>query len=392
MRTVLFALTLLFAAVAALPARAADGDLSPGFGTDAEFPGFGFYINPNGSVNFTLDTADALLPRPDGKLWLVGRMRGPSNVYRISLYRIGANGYPDTDFGDLGLRSFVGPCSDFHVGDAVLDSQGRILVAIEDCADFRVYRFLDNGDLDFSLAGSGVVAIPFDLGASNEDHAQKILVTADDGFLVAGVADASGGDHLALAHYAADGTPAAAFGVGGKLDIDFEWQVAQIRGVGGLHRMDDGRIVVTGQISESDQGDADRKQFVVRLLDSGAFDPSFGNVSPGVSMVNLKSPLGLTESPRVEGSLLERDGTVTQIGSLRSGNAVSASDILLLRWRPDGQLDTGIGAHGTRTYALDFAGANPPLPYSNSDTGSAIVRQGDGSTSSSAMDTRASPT
>jgi uncharacterized delta-60 repeat protein len=305
-------------------------------------------------------------------------MRGPSHVYRISLYRIGSSGYPDTDFGDLGLRTVVGPCNDFHVGDAALDSQGRILVATQDCADFEVYRFLDNGDLDFSFGGTGVVSIAFDLGASNEDHAQKIVVTEDDGFVVAGVADAVDGGHLALARYTAAGDPVADFGTNGKLDIGFEWQVSRFSGLSGLHRMADGRVVVAGQISESDQAVSDKKQFVVRLLAQGAFDPSFGNVSPGVSKVNLKSPLGLSQSPRVRHSLLERDGAVIQVGSLLSNNPASSTDIFVLRWRADGQLDTGIGAHGVRSYALDFAGANPPQASSNSDSAEAIVRQGDG--------------
>lgn len=378
MRILVLVLTSLFTLITAIPAAAVDGDLVPNWGTDAEFPGFGFYANPNGNPTFTLDTADALLQRPDGKLWLVGRMRGPGGVYRISLYRIGATGYPDTDFGDLGLRTVVGPCDDFHIGDAVLDSQGRILVATQDCTDFNVYRFLDNGDLDFDFGGTGVVTTAFDLGASNTDHAQKLVVTDDDGVVVAGVADAAGGDHLALARYTAAGEPVADFGTGGKLDIGFEWQVSPISGLAGLHRMSDGRIVATGQISESDQAVSDKKQFVVRLLAHGAFDPSFGNVSPGISKVNLKSPLGLAQSPWTRHSLLERNGSVIQVGSLLSNNPASASDIFLLRWRPDGQLDTSIGAHGVRSYALDFAGANPPQPYSNSDMAEAIVRQGDG--------------
>lgn len=378
MRTFILSLATAVATLAAAPALATDGDILPGFGTDAEFPGFGFYVNPNGTPNFTLDSANALLPRPDGTLWLVGRMRGPSSIYRISLYRLGANGYPDSGFGDLGLRTIVGPCSNFRVGDAALDSQGRILVATEDCTDFQVYRFLDNGDLDFSFGGSGVVTIPFDLGASNDDHAQKIVVTEGDGFVVAGVADADGGDHLALARYTVDGEPVQGFGTNGKLDIGFEWQVPQIRGVSGLHRMRDGRIVIAGQISQTDQAVSDKKQYVVRLLANGAFDPSFGNVSPGLSKISLKSPLGLAQSPWVMHSLLEPGGSLIQVGALLSNDPASGTNMFLLRWRADGQPDSTIGAHGVREYALDFAGDNPPESYSNADSANAIVRQGDG--------------
>ena len=69
---------------------------------------------------------------------------------------------------------------------------------------------------------------------------------------------------------------------------------------------------------------------------------------------------------------------VIQVGSLLSNDPVSGSNLFLLRWRADGQPDTGIGAHGVREYALDFAGDNPPESYSNADSANAIVRQGDG--------------
>jgi|GEM_PF-2516614 len=378
MRSLVFLLATLLATLVAPRAGATDGDILPGFGTDAEFPGFGFYLNPNGAPNFSLDIARALLPRPDGKLWLVGRMRGPNSVYRISLYRLGANGYPDTDFGDLGLRTIVGPCPGFYVGDAALDRHGRILVATQDCDDFHVYRFLDNGDLDASFGAGGGVTIAFDLGNGNKDHAQYIIAMPDDGFVVAGVAAAAGGNHLALARHDADGVPVGSFGIGGRLDIGFEWRVSQVRGVNGLHLTRDGRIVVAGQISETDQAASDNKQYVVRLLGNGAYDPSFGSVSPGVSKVNLKSPLGVPESPHTSASMLEPDGSLVQVGYVVSPNPDSSLDMFLLRWRPDGQLDTSIGAHGSRIYALDFAGPNPPPGTSNSDSARAILRQGNG--------------
>ena len=150
--------TVLAAAAFSGTALAVDGELDPSFGTDAEFPGYGFYLNPNGSVNFSLDIIGAVARRDDGKIWAVGKMKSPG-AYRLSLYRVGANGYPDTEFGDLGLRTVVGPCTDFTVADATLDSQQRLVVAVNNCADFTVYRFLPNGDL--LVLERGVVLVNF---------------------------------------------------------------------------------------------------------------------------------------------------------------------------------------------------------------------------------------
>jgi uncharacterized delta-60 repeat protein len=376
MRQFLLAAALIGAAFAG-NSLAADGALDSTFGTDAEFPGYGFYANPNATPNFTLDHVGAVVKAPDGKIWVVGRMKAPGS-YRISLTRTDADGYPDTEFGDLGLRTVVGPCADFRVSDATLDAQGRLVVAIDECADFTVYRFLPNGDLDLSLAGSGVLSVPFNLGGANEDRSQKVATTPNGGIIVAGTVTTATTRNLGVAHYTAAGLPAAGFGTAGKLTVPFEWSIPEVPGITGLFRMGDGRVVIAGHISETSQAVSDKKQFVVRLLTNGGMDPSYGNVSAGLSKINLKSPLGLTESPRVYASLMESNGSVIQVGSMLSNQVSSAGDIFLLRWRPDGQLDTSIGPNGVRQYALDFAGPNPSDPGSNWESASSIARQANG--------------
>lgn len=376
MRQFLLAAALSCAAFAG-NASAADGALDSTFGTDAEFPGYGFYVNPNGTPNFTLDYVGAVVKAADNKIWVVGRMKAPG-AYRLSLTRTDADGYPDMDFGDSGLRTVVAPCTDFSVGDATLDAQGRLVVAINDCSDFTVYRFLPNGDLDLTLAGSGVLSVPFNQGGGDEDRSQKVATTPNGNLLIAGTVTTPTTRNLGIAHYTAAGLPVAGFGTAGKLTVPMEWSVPEIPGITGLYRMGDGRIVVTGHISETSQAISDKKQFVVRMLTNGAMDPSFGNVSAGLSKINLKSPLGLTESPRVYASLMESNGSVIQVGSMKSNQVSSAGDIFLLRWRPDGQLDTSIGANGVRQYALDFAGPNPADPDDNYDSASSIARQANG--------------
>lgn len=359
-------------------ATAADGALDPSFGTDAEFPGYGFYANPNGTPNFSLDWVGGVLQRPDGKIWVVGRMRAPT-IYRLSLYRVGANGYPDTEFGTLGLRTVVGPCADFNVGNAVLDAQGRVVVAITGCPDFMVYRFLPNGDLDTSLAGSGVLTVPFDQGGANADSSQHVAVAANGDIVIAGTVTTAGTTNLGIARYTDAGLPAAGFGTTGKVLLPFEWSVPEVRGVNGLHLTADGRIVVPGAISQTSQAVSDKKQFVVRLLANGTLDPAYGNSSAGISKINLKAPLGVVESPWSYASMLESDGAVIQVGKIQSNQVNSDGDIFLLRWRADGQLDTSIGTSGVRQYALDFAGPNPAEPSDNWESANAIVRQANGS-------------
>lgn len=376
MRRLMLAAVLASAAITGTT-LAADGALDPIFGTDAEFPGYGFYANPNGSTTNSLDYVGATVKAQDGKIWVVGRMKAPG-AYRLSLYRVGADGYPDVDFGDLGLRTVVAPCADFSVADATLDAQGRLVVAIDRCPDFTVYRFLPNGDLDASLAGSGVLSVPFNQGGDNEDFSQRVVTTPNGGIIVAGTVTTATTNNLGIAWYTAAGLPLPGFGNAGKVQVPFEWSVSEIPGVNGLHLMADGRIVVAGQISQTTQAVSDKKQFVVRLLGNGGMDPAFGNVSAGLSKINLKSPLGVAESPRTYRSMMESNGAVIQVGHVLSNQVNSDGDIFLLRWRPDGQLDTSIGPSGVRQYALDFAGPNPAQPGDNWESANSIARQANG--------------
>ena len=376
MRPLIFAAALTLAQLAG-SAVAADGMLDPSFATDAEYPGYGFYVNPNGSPSNTLDYLGAIARRPDGKIWVVGRMKSPG-AYRLSLYRVQADGYPDVAFGDLGLRTVVAPCTDFSVADAAMDAQGRLLVAINSCADFTVYRFLDNGDLDTSLAGGGALTVPFDQGGTNKDLSNHVMSMPNGDIVIAGrVATATSGI-LGIARYTEAGLPVQGFGTAGKVQVSFEWSLPESPGVNGLHMTTDGRIVVTGFIAETSQASSDKKQFVVRVLGNGAMDPSFGNVSAGLSKVNLKNVLGVVQSPDSNASMIENDGSIVQVGTVVSNNFNSANDILLLRWRPDGQLDTSIGPSGARQYALDFAGANPADAHFNWESANNIVRQDNG--------------
>lgn len=376
MRTLILASLLALSNLTGI-AAAADGQLDPTFLTDAEVPGYGFYVNPNGTTNDSLDMVGAIVERPDNKLWVVGRMKAPG-AYRLSLYRVEPNGYPDVGFGDLGLRTVVQPCAGFYVAGAKLDSQGRLLVAIDHCPDFMVYRFLPNGDLDATFATGGVLSVPFNQGGTNTDKAKELMIAPNGDLIIAGRVETATSASLGVARFTSSGLPVPGFGVTGKVLIPFEWQLSAVYGVNGLHLMEDGRIVITGSITETNQGTSDAKQFVVRLAANGVLDPSFGNSSAGISKVNHKSALGVVESPDTVASLMMGDGSIVQVGTVVSNNLNSSGDIFLMRWRPDGQLDTTIGLNGTRQYSLDFAGPNPSDPGLNFEIATNILRQDNG--------------
>ncbi len=368
------ALVLAFGLTAALSspsARAVDGDILQGFGTDAEYPGYGFYPGPYAGSN--LDAVIGLNADAGGRLWLFADVQAGQSSYRALVYRLGADGYPDFDFAPFGYITLVPPCAGARLVDATLDGQDRPWLLFGGCGDYELYRLTPAGQPDTSLLGSGRLSIAFDLGGDNVDYPLRLAITPAGGVVVAGRVDSATGRRVGLAHFTADGDPAPGFGNAGRVDVDFNWSVARI---GGVHPMADGRIVVTG---DTQQNPADITQFVVRVLASGAGDLAFGNIAPGVSELNLRAATGSqTFGAVTRHSLVEPNGAVVQVGLWQSdAQPNDGSEILLLRWRPDGQPDTGIGPFGHRLYGLN-PGGDPNDPNRNSDGGYAVVRQGDG--------------
>jgi uncharacterized delta-60 repeat protein len=366
----------LFAAIAVTlfsfaPAHAADGDLDSTFGTDAEFPGYGFYMNPYGA---SLDeNAYVLRAAPNGSLYLFGTLEDTPNTRRLSIVRTLPNGYPDYGFGDAGLRTYQPPCPNGFPSDVAIDAQGRMWVSFYTCDDFTVYRFMPNGDLDTSLLGNGVLHIPFDLGGDNKDIAARIALTPDGDLVVAGLVGALPARRLGIARYTAAGLPKPGFGIDGKVDLAAD---QLINTIGGLHLMRDGRIVVTGRYAPNLM---EARQTVMRLQPNGTVDAGFGNFAPGVAHADVGNLLGnLDKRLLSESSLLEADGSVLQVGSGNFGGVHSSRDFAVLKWRADGTLDTDVGPVGLRSYSLDFAGPDPVADDDNYDRAYNIVRQGDG--------------
>jgi uncharacterized delta-60 repeat protein len=353
------ALSLLIALAG--PAVAADGAPDAGFGTDGQYPGHGFY--PGQFGNDRSDSIAAVLPAGQ-RLYVVGNVQAGADDYRLSVYRLDANGFPDYTFGDAGLRTYVPPCAAGRVRDAVIDGAQRLWLAIAGCGNFTLYRLTADGDLDTGLLGSGVLDIAFDLGGDNADSASKLALTASGTLLIGGSAAAMPMGRLAVAHYTLDGQPVAGFGDEGKASLALSIS-PQI--VNGLHHMPDGRVVATGYRTGNG---GTHIEFVARLQPGGQADVGFGAEGPGYS---VHDPLGPpTPVPGTSGgSLLLRDGSVLRVGE-------SAGDFYLGRWRADGQPDPGFGPAGIRRYALDFAGPDPVVPQHNSDKAKRIARQGDG--------------
>lgn len=201
------------------------------------------------------------------------------------------------------------------------------------------------GSVDTSFGGGPVVTRVGD----GEDYAQALAVQADGKVILAGstVRPTSGTD-AALVRYRRDGGLDPTFGTRGRL-------VAALATGGGSDRatavavQPDGRIVVAG---DADMG-ASREDFALaRFLPDGRPDRSFGRRG------KVTTGFAGDSSDRVQALVIQPDGKIV-VGGLTYGGPATHLDFALVRYLPDGRLDTSFGEGGkVVTPAADGAGSD----------------------------------
>lgn len=190
----------------ALARYGADGALDTAFGSG------GTVVTELGSG---LDVARSVLVQADGRIVAAGDVNDGS---RIALVRYGADGSLDGEFEGGGLVVTDIGTSMNRVGGALLQPNGKIVIAgtVSDGAkrDFALARYNADGTLDNTFGTGGTVRTA--LGAGY-DEANGVAVQSDGKLVAAGASSGSGRTDFALARYNADGSLDAAFGTGGKV-------------------------------------------------------------------------------------------------------------------------------------------------------------------------------
>jgi uncharacterized delta-60 repeat protein len=236
-------------------------------------------FNPNGSLDPTYDPggpdgdgkrvytnlpglayAGGLVVQPDGRIILAGSYSsgitaarlGPTGAYDGTAYE-----YAD-DFDDSET-----------VTAAALDSDGSLVLAgysqTFGSSDLNaaVVRFKDDGTLDKSLGGDGMVK----LGPNDRDDSPNDVFVQPDGKILLAGDSGSGEARTSVIRVNPNGTPDDAFGEGGIAAPDFEGNDV----AAGAALQPDGKILVAATL------DPELKFGVGRLDSSGNLDPSFGS-------------------------------------------------------------------------------------------------------------------
>ena len=316
----------------------AAGQLDPSFGTGGV---------ASTSLGGNDDKAFDAALMPDGGFVAVGQA-DPAGLANIDfgVVRYTADGHPDPGFNGTGVETTDITGRDDAARAVAVQPDGKIIAAGTASTslinfDFALVRYNPDGTLDKSFDGDGIVTT--ELGA-NGDGADAMALQPDGKIVVAGVTD----ENVALARYLPDG----------KLDPTFNGSGTVVSNVGtfvptGVAITPGGTILVSGTRDFGHGNDV----IVASFASNGELDTGFGQ--GGVAHADLSG-----QDDFGNGLVLDPHGNIVVVGT--SGEPCSSPtcsatsptpggpDMALVRFSPDGTLDTSFANHGILT--ADFQG------------------------------------
>ncbi|HEY7098680.1 MAG TPA: delta-60 repeat domain-containing protein [Terriglobales bacterium] len=275
-----------------------------------------------------------------------------------------AAGDLDITFGNNGrVLSDFGNSSEIAYAMA-LQPDGKIVAAgyrffglSSQGADMLVARYNPDGTLDSSFGSGGRVTTDFGL----TDIARGLVIQPDGKIVVAGQSYDlfSVFGEYALARYNSDGSLDSTFGNGGMVTSFLGGQGCAANA---LALQTDGKIVVAGEITIDfifgENGDLDFA--VARYNPDGSLDTTFG--TGGVVTTDYFHLSDSAAAVRIQ-----PDRKIVAVGT--SQGVSSFSDFALVRYLPNGALDTRFGQQGK---------VRTDLHRANGESASAAVLQADG--------------
>ena len=296
------------------------------------------------AVGASHDFALALARQDDDKVVAAGYTTGADpDDFDFAVVRYNDDGSLDTDFGTGGIVvTAIGLHEDIAYA-LLIQPDGKILAAgfsnNDLDFDFALVRYNDDGSLDTSFGTGGIVTTPIGGG---DDVIRSVALDSGGRIVVAGYTLGATYD-VALARYDADGDLDPTFGTGGlvvtPVGTGHDFALA-------LALLDDGRMAVAGHAAIGGSDDF----MVLRYLDDGSLDPSFGTGGKVTTAVGAGSDVAAALA-------IQPDGKLVAVGAVE---ADGASDIGVARYDADGALDPSFGTDGVviTPIGASFDGAN----------------------------------
>jgi uncharacterized delta-60 repeat protein len=262
--------------------------------------------------------------------------------------------------------------------DAVLQPDGKIVVAESFQTSFGAMRYLPDGSLDTSFGNGGMAQTGL---STSLTFADAIALQSDGKIVVAGQFQNPNHNGFVVARYNADGSSDTSFGTAGHVTTDF----GHLPSVGeAVLIQPDGKILLGGGIFQGKRQPNDT--VLIRYNPDGSLDQAFGNGGEvAVVAVQGVSALGLDSNEDVfvldhsaiaeftPGGKLDSEVTPANIEEsspggvfLFNGEYIDAQTVAVARHTFDAQV-VEFNAAGT----VDSAFNNPPFVYVPGGTNSA---------------------
>jgi uncharacterized delta-60 repeat protein len=265
------------------------------------------------------------------------------NNFDFGLVRYSADGHPVKSFDADGIVTTDIAGRGNGANAVAVQPDGKIVVAgfalpnnVIDF-DFALARYNLDGTLDKSFGGDGIVTT--DLGGQQDD-ALAVAIQSDGKIVAAGDTDKG----VAVARYLPNGNP----------DVTFNGTGAVVQDLG----MEAHGVAVTpgGNVLVAGSGFGPNLTSDVRVASfaaNGKLNLGFGQL--GVADTDLSHGFDAADDLVVDSS-----GRIVVVGRATSA---TVTDMALVRYTPDGKLDTGFGTggfltsdfHGTGDFGHDLA-------------------------------------
>jgi|GEM_PF-2688094 len=245
------------------------------------------------------------------------------------VFRVLANGDVDTSFGESGFY-FLDEGASSSITNLGVLSDGKIMVTMVILSGTTFTHYLarlDNGHLDTTYGddGSGMVLI-----GTGFENVYGFAVLPNDGILLSPMPLAL--DKAVFHQYLPDGQLDPAFGTDGVVELVLD----QGRlGITKMLRQPDGKIVAVGS---ADVGFG--MHFLITRLDAdGGMDSTFNNGEPKIMVLQ-------GYEAQAEEVVLQADNKIVAIGSTSNNAPPVLDDFVLMRFLPNGMIDSSFGNNG----------------------------------------------
>ena len=319
---------------------------------DTSFNGDGMVTTSFSAGN---DVGSAIAVQFDDKIVVVGTSDDGSGTSEFAVARFKGDGSLDTSFSGDGMVT-----TSFSAGDDVgsgiaIQSDGKIVVVgtsdnLSGTSEIAVARFNDDGSLDTSFGGGGMVTAGFLAG---NDVGSGIVVQSDGKIVVVGTSDDLSTTFLAVAGFNTDGSPDNSFGNGGSVLTQSSLNGRDMGS--GIALQSDDKIVVVG----SGDDISGVLEFVVARFNA---DGSFTNTANSFGKVTTSFSAGDDVG---SGIALQSDDKIVVVGTSDDGSGTS--EFAVARYLQDLSFlfpgAGGGGGGGGGCFIATAAYGSPNQPY-----------------------------